>query len=89
MPANLPPEARKKWHEATLARRPQEKIRKLQEFMSLVPKHKGTDNLRAQVKRKMALLRKEIEEKKHKKPGVGGPKIFVEKEGDAHFYISN
>lgn len=87
MPANLPPDARKKWHEATLARRPQEKIQKLQEFMSLVPKHKGTDNLRAQVKRKMALLRKEIEEKKHKKAGVGGPKIFVEKEGDAQIVI--
>jgi ribosome-interacting GTPase 1 len=87
MPANLPAEARQKWHEASLARRPQEKIQKLQEFMSLVPKHKGTENLRAQVKRKMALLRREIEEKKHKKAGVGGPKIFVEKEGDAQIVI--
>ncbi len=87
MPANLPPEARKKWHEVSLARRPQEKIQKLQEFMSLVPKHKGTENLRAQVKRKMALLRREIEEKKQKKAGVGGPKIFVEKEGDAQIVI--
>jgi ribosome-interacting GTPase 1 len=87
MPANLPPEARQKWHEVTLARRPQEKIQKLQEFMSLVPKHKGTETLRAQAKRKMALLRREIEEKKHKRIGVGGPKIFVEKEGDAQIVI--
>ncbi len=87
MPANLPAEARQKWYEASLARRPQEKIQKLQEFMSLVPKHKGTENLRAQVKRKMALLRREIEEKKQKKAGVGGPKIFVEKEGDAQIVI--
>lgn len=87
MPANLPPEARKKWHEVSLARRPQEKIQKLQEFMSLVPKHKGTENLRAQVKRKMALLRREIEEKKQKKAGLSGPKIFVEKEGDAQIVI--
>lgn len=87
MPANLPPEARKKWHEASMARRPQEKIQRLQEFMSLVPKHKGTENLRAQVKRKMALLRREIEEKKQKRAGVGGPRIFVEKEGDAQIVI--
>jgi ribosome-interacting GTPase 1 len=87
MPANLPAEARQKWHEASLARRPEEKIQKLQEFMSLVPKHKGTENLRAQVKRKMALLRREIEEKKRKKAGVGGPRIFVEKEGDAQIVI--
>ncbi len=87
MPANLPPEAREKWHEVTLARRPQEKILKLQEFLSLVPKHKGTETLRAQAKRKMALLRREIEEKKRKKAGVGGPRIFVEKEGDAQIVI--
>lgn len=87
MPANLPPEARQKWHEASLARRPEEKIQKLQEFMSLVPKHKGTENLRAQVKRKISLLRREIADKKKKKAGVGGPKIFVEKEGDAQIVI--
>jgi len=87
MPANLPAEAKQKWHEASLARRPQEKIQKLQEFMSLVPKHKGTENLRAQVKRKISVLRREIEEKKRKKAGVGGPKIFVEKEGDAQIVI--
>ncbi len=55
--------------------------------MSLVPKHKGTENLRAQVKRKIATLRKETLEKKRKKAGVGGPKFFVEKEGDAQIVI--
>ncbi len=87
MPANLPAEAKHKWREASEARRPQEKIEKLQEFLSLVPKHKGTENLRAQVKRKIAVLRKEITEKKRKKAGVGGPRIFVEKEGDAQIVI--
>jgi len=29
-------------------------------ILSLVPKHKGTENLRAQVKRKIAILRKEM-----------------------------
>jgi ribosome-interacting GTPase 1 len=87
MPANLPPEARKKWNEVSMARRPQEKIEKLQEFLSLVPKHKGTETLRAQAKRKIALLKREIDEKKQKRAGTGGPKIFVEKEGDAQIVI--
>jgi len=87
MPANLPAEAKHKWREASQARRPQEKIEKLQEFLSLVPKHKGTENLRAQVKRKIATLRREIAKKKRKKAGVGGPKFFVEKEGNAQIVI--
>jgi len=87
MPANLPAEAKHKWREASQARKPEEKIEKLQEFLSLVPKHKGTENLRAQVKRKIAILKREIAEKKRKKAGVGGPKFFVEKEGDAQIVI--
>jgi len=88
MPANLPAEAKQKYREASLARRPEEKIQKLQEFMSLFPKHKGTENLRAQVKRKISLLKQEIEDKKQKRTGVAtGPKVFVEKEGDAQIVI--
>jgi len=87
MPANLPPEAKRKWEEVSSARNPREKIEKLQDFLSLVPKHKGTENLRAQVKRKIAILRREVAEKKRKKAGKGGPKFFVEKEGDAQMVI--
>jgi len=87
MPANLPAEAKYKWREASQARRPEEKMEKLQEFLSLVPKHKGTENLRAQVRRKIAVLRREIADKKRKRAGVGGPKFFVEKEGDAQIVI--
>jgi ribosome-interacting GTPase 1 len=88
MPANLPAEAKNKYREASLARKPEEKIKKLQEFMALFPKHKGTENLRAQVKRKISLLKQEIEDKKQKRTGVAtGPKVFVEKEGDAQIVI--
>ena len=76
MPANLPAEAKHKWEEASQTSNPQKKIEKLREFLSLVPKHKGTENLRAQVKRKIATLRREIAEKKSKKAGKGGPKFF-------------
>ena len=87
MPTNLPAEARHKWKEVSLAKKPEEKIEKLREFLSLVPKHKGTENLRAQVKRKIAALRREIAEKKRKKTGGGRSRVFVEKEGDAQIAI--
>jgi len=87
MPTNLTGEARKKWSEATRARNPKEKLELLQEFHSLIPKHKGTEKLRAQIKTKMASLRRELEEEKRRKPGVRASKFFVEKEGAAQIVI--
>lgn len=83
MPANLPPDARKKWAEVEATRNPRERLRLMEEFLSLVPKHKGTAKTCAQVKKQMAALRKEMEEKKRKRAGRSGPKIFIEKEGAA------
>jgi ribosome-interacting GTPase 1 len=84
MPTNLPPEAKDKWAEVENTRNPKEKILRMQEFLSLVPQHKGTMKLRGQVKKKMAVLRKEVEERKAKRAGrAGGPKYFIEKEGAA------
>src|SRR4030042_962376 len=84
MPANLPPDARKKYAEVEATKNPRERIKRMEEFLSLVPKHKGTAKTCAQVKKQMSALRKEIEEKKKKKKaGKGGPKIFIEKEGAA------
>ena len=83
MPTNLPAEAKHKWAEVSATRNPRQKLRLLQEFLSLVPKHKGTARLCVQVKKQMATLRREIEEKKRKRAGKGGPKFFIEKEGAA------
>ena len=66
MPTNLPPEARAKWAKYLDARTPEEKLRALEEYLSTIPKHKGTENLRAWVRRKIAELREEIEERKAK-----------------------
>jgi len=81
MPTNLPAEAKSKWKKAVEARTPEEKLQALQEFLSAVPKHKGTEKLRMQVTRQIAALRREIEAKKRRKTG-GGEQFFVEKEGD-------
>jgi len=86
LPTNLPAEAKHKWNEVSLARNPKEKLRLLKEFLSLVPKHKGTAKLCAQVKRQMAALRREIEESKRRKAG-SGPKFFIEKEGAAQIVV--
>jgi len=87
MPANLPPDARKKWAEVEETKNPKERLQLMQEFLSLVPKHKGTAKTCAQVKKQMAALRRELEEKKRKKTGKSGPKLFIEKEGAAQIAL--
>lgn len=83
MPANLPPDARKKWAEVEATRNPRERLQRMEEFLSVVPKHKGTLKLRGQVKKQMSVIRRELEEKKRKKAGRSGPKLFIQKEGAA------
>jgi len=87
MPTNLPPDAIKKWAEVEATHNPREKLERMQEFLSLVPKHKGTAKLCVQIKKQMATMRKEMEEKKQKRAGKGGPKFFIEKEGAAQIAL--
>jgi ribosome-interacting GTPase 1 len=87
MPTNLPAEAKHKWAEVSAARNPREKLQLMQEFLSLVPKHKGTAKLCAQVKKQMATLRREIEEKKRRKTGKGESKFFIERGGAAQIAL--
>jgi ribosome-interacting GTPase 1 len=80
MPANLTPqyyEAEKRYRRA---RTPQEKIEALEEMFSVMPKHKGTDKLRAELRTKIAKFYEEAE----KRPMVGrkGSLLYyVKKEG--------
>ncbi len=66
MPTNLPPEyydADERFREARL---PEEKIEYLEEMITTVPKHKGTDHLRADLRRKLSKLKEAAENKKGK-----------------------
>ena len=56
MPANLPPEFYQKERELKFARTPEEKIAILRELLSLMPKHKGTDKLQAEIRAKISKL---------------------------------
>jgi hypothetical protein len=89
MPTNLPPEAKDKWAEVEATNDPKLKLQKYQEFLSAVPQHKGTMKLRGQIKKKMAVIRKDLDDKKRKGTGKssGGPKFFIEKEGAAQIAL--
>jgi ribosome-interacting GTPase 1 len=86
MPTNLPAEAKAKWIKVMEAKTPEEKIAAIEEFLSSVPKHKGTENLRHWASRRLAELREELEQKKRRKTG-GGATFFVEKEGSAQICV--
>ena len=86
MPANLTAEAKAKWNKAQQARTAKEKIPALQEFLSAIPKHKGNERLRAQIKRKIALLRAEVETKHRRGSGRVTERV-IQKAGAAQIAI--
>jgi len=86
MVTNLPAEAKAKWAEVVACRSPQEKIRLMREFLSLVPKHKGTSKLVANVKRRIAELERELERSKARRKGGGGG-FAIPKEGAGQIVI--
>lgn len=57
MPTNLPPEAVEAETRYRAAETIDEKIATLEEYISAIPKHKGTDHLRADLRRKLSKLR--------------------------------
>ncbi|MEM2341256.1 MAG: GTPase [Candidatus Bathyarchaeia archaeon] len=86
MVTNLPAEAKAKWAEVVACRSIPEKIRLMREFLSLVPKHKGTSKLIANVKHRMAELERELKRSKtHRKAsGIG---FAIPKEGAGQIVI--
>jgi len=86
LPANLTAEAKAKWNKAEQARTPKEKIPALQEFLSAIPKHKGNERLRAQTKRKIALLKIEMQTR-HGRGGARVSERSVEKSGAAQIAV--
>lgn len=70
MPANLTPQYKKAEEEFRRAQTPREQIECLEEMLKLIPKHKGTEKLQAELKTKLKEARSELEtEKKGPKRG--------------------
>ena len=79
MPANLPPayfEAENRYREA---KTPAEGIAALEEMLAIMPKHKGTDKLKADLRRRISKLKSKRQEKK--KLGRRDRGYKIEKEG--------
>lgn len=79
MPANLPPQYFETERKLKTAKTPQEKIVILEELLSIVPKHKGTEKLQALLKTKIAKLKLTAQ----KRPSVAKhvPAFHIEKSG--------
>jgi ribosome-interacting GTPase 1 len=86
MPANLPAEAEKALAKYQAARTIEEKIRALEEALSLIPDHKGTEKLRGRIKRRIAELRREAERKASLR-AVRRDYFHVPKEGAAQVVL--
>lgn len=85
MPANLPPtyiEAEKRYREAKTQ---EEKIAALEEMLAIIPKHKGTDKLQADLKRRIS---KHRDQSQKKKGTIKHKSIFsIDKEGAAQIVV--
>ena len=77
MPANLSPEYIKAEREYRAAKSPEEKLVHLQRMLKVIPKHKGTDHLQGDIKKRIARLKERVETHTKKK----GPSYRVKPEG--------
>lgn len=85
MPANVTPEYLAAEEEYRQARSPKEKLKALEKMLSLIPKHKGTEKMQMQIKRKISKIKEEMETKSRK---LGhGPTFNVKKEGAAQIAL--
>ncbi len=78
MPANLTPqylEAERRFRDAKSA---DEKLAALEEMLAVIPKHKGTEHLRGDLKRRYAKLKDEQEQARHRR---GGFSVSIDREG--------
>jgi len=86
MPANLSPEYKAAADAYRKARDPQERLEHLREMLRVIPKHKGTDHLQADLKRRIKELDEELAGPK-KGGARGGPALVVRPEGAAQLAL--
>jgi ribosome-interacting GTPase 1 len=83
MPANLTPQYLEAEKNFRLAKTPLEKIAALEEMLAVMPKHKGTDHLRAELRTRMAKLNQSLD----KKTATQRASMMVEKVGAAQVTV--
>ncbi len=78
MPANLTPQYLEADKRFKAAKTVEEKLAAIEEMLALIPKHKGTEHLQGDLKRRLAKLRAEAEQARRRR---GGFSVSVEREG--------
>lgn len=82
MPANLTPQYYAAEEKYKKGRTPEDKMDALQEMLSVIPKHKGTEKLQADIKKRLAQMREEAQQQQQQKKQKGSFNPFhVEKQG--------
>ena len=81
MPTNVPPQYREAEERFRQARTPQAKIAALQEMLAIMPKHKGTDHLKAQLRSRLSRLMGELEGPSRGPGGARTEPFSLPKEG--------
>lgn len=81
MPANLTPEYLEAERAFKQAATTPEKIAALEHMLAVIPKHKGTEKMQGELRRKLAKLRQEPDRARRAGPARSAPVYQVEKEG--------
>ncbi len=86
MPTNLPPEYFEADKRYRTAQSTAEKIARLEELMGTIPKHKGTDKLRADLRRRLSKLKDAVQAKK--RPSRQESVYHIDQEGAGTVVVS-
>jgi len=86
VPANLSPEYKAAEAAFRKTRDPRERLECLREMLRVIPKHKGTEHLQADIKARIKDLTEELEGGR-KGGGHGGPALVVRPEGAAQLAL--
>ncbi len=78
MPANLTPQYLEADKRFRAAKSIEEKMAALEEMLALIPKHKGTEHLQGDLKRRLAKLKADAEQARRRR---GGFSVSVDREG--------
>lgn len=86
MPANLTPQYYEAEERFRRAQNTEEKVQALEEMLSVIPKHKGTEKLQADIKKRLSKVREEG--KKKKSSSKGYDPFGVEKQGAGQIVLA-
>ena len=88
MSTNLSPEAKQAEEAYQEAKTVEDKIIKLEKFISMVPKHKATEKMVARLRSSLVKHKSELEDRRKRMKSLGkGPSWVLAKEGDAQISL--